>query len=89
MTNGEIQPLNVSGVEPSCETQSLQGSGERSACSKTHHRHDPNQLAPLVAFLHLAVDQARRHLPLTHFTPSATHLEPVSKMGSQGIKVQV
>jgi len=32
-------------------------------CSKTHYMRDPNQLASLGAFFHLAVDQAFCHLP--------------------------
>jgi hypothetical protein len=50
---------------------------------------DPCQLAPSVAFFHLAVDQPRRHLPLKHSPPSTTSYEPVSKMGGEGIEIQV
>src|SRR5512142_2782452 len=37
------------------------------------------------AFLHLAVDQAHCHLPLTYFPT----LDPLSKMSCQSIKVQI
>jgi hypothetical protein len=37
------------------------------------------------AFFHLAVDQARRHLPLSPFPT----LEPLSKMSCQSIKVHI
>ena len=50
---------------------------------------DPNQLAPPVAFFHLAVDQACRYLPPAHFPPSPTHLEPVSKMSRQCVEVEI
>ncbi len=50
---------------------------------------DPHQLAPSVAFLHLAVDQASRHLPLAYFPLSPTHLKPLSKMGRESIKVHI
>jgi hypothetical protein len=43
----------------------------------------PHQLAPLVAFLHLAIDQSFCHLPPEYVPPEARHLEPVSKMGRQ------
>ncbi len=50
---------------------------------------DPNQLAPSVAFLHLAVDQPRRHLPLASMPSLAINLEPVSKMGCESIEIQI
>ena len=50
---------------------------------------DPNQLAPPVAFLHLTIDQARCHLPLTHVPASTISYEPVSKMGREGIEIQI
>jgi len=62
---------------------------ESGLCSKAHHRRDPNQLAPLVAFFHLTVDQTRRHLPLAYMPPSLNHLKPLAKMGCEGIKVQI
>ncbi len=89
LTDGQIHPFNKSGVESSRETQSLQGGLESFACSKAHYRCNSHQLAPPVTFLHLAVDQARRHLPLAHVPPSATHLKPVPEMGRQSIEVQV
>ena len=89
MPDRKIEPFNKGGVEPSCETQFLQASGERSTGSKTHHVRDPNQLAPPVAFLYLTIDQAHRHLPLTHDPSATTHLKPVSKMGRQRIEVHV
>src|SRR5215470_11534147 len=50
---------------------------------------DSYQLAPPVAFLHLAVDQSRCHLPLAHVAPSANHLEPLTKVGRERIKVEI
>jgi hypothetical protein len=50
---------------------------------------DPPQLAPLVAFFHLPIDQAHRHLPLACFPPLAIHLEPLSKVSGEGIEVQI
>jgi hypothetical protein len=50
---------------------------------------DPQQLTAPVAFLHLAIGQARCHLPLAHVPPSATHLEPVSKMGREGVEIGI
>ena len=50
---------------------------------------DPNQLAPPVAFLHLAVDQPRCHLPLAHVAPALTHLKPPSKMSRERIEVEI
>ena len=66
-----------------------QGGCESGLCPQPHHRCDSRQPTPPVTFLHLAVDQARRHLPLTHVPASTTLLEPVPKMGRQGIKGQV
>ena len=48
-----------------------------------------HQLAPAVTFLHLTIDQIRSHLPPEDFPPSAKHLAPVSKMGGQGVEVEV
>ena len=89
MTDGQIHPLDKSGVQPPREAQSLQGDLESCACSKTHHMRDPHQLAPSVAFFHLPIDQARRYLPLACFPPSASHLKPLAKMGCQGVEVQI
>jgi hypothetical protein len=47
---------------------------------------DANQLAPPVAFLHLPVDQLRCHLPPEYFPASTTNLEPLAKVGSEGIE---
>ncbi len=89
MTDGQIDPLDKSGVQPSREAHPLQGEREICLCPETHHVRDPQQLAPAVAFLHLAVDQARLYLPLAHFPPSTIQREPLSKMGRESIKVQV
>ena len=89
MTDGQIDPLDESGVQPPREAHPLQGDGEICLCPETHHRRDPRQLTPPVAFLHLAVDQTRRHLPPTCYPPSTTFCEPLSKVGREGIKVQV
>src|SRR5215469_224931 len=89
MADGQIHPLDKSGVEPTREAQSLQGDCESILCSQAHDVADPNQLAPPVALFHLTVDQACRHLPLTHVPASTTHLEPVSKMSRQRIVVEV
>jgi hypothetical protein len=62
---------------------------ESGLCPKAHHRCDPNQLAPPVAFFHLAVDQTHRHLPLASMLPSLNHLKPLAKMGCEGIKVHL
>src|SRR5215471_8012684 len=86
VTDAQIHPLDERGVESSRETQSLQGCFEFYLCPQAHHVRDANQLALPIGFLHLAVDQLRCHLPLT---PFPTHLEPLSKMGCQGIKVHV
>ncbi len=89
VSDGQIHPLDERRVQPSRETQSLQGDGEICQCPQAHYRRDAHQLAPPVAFLHLTVDQLRCHLPLECFPSSATHLSPLSKMGREGIKVQV
>jgi len=44
---------------------------------------DPNQLAPAIAFFHLAVDQAGRHLPLAHVAPATTLMEPLAKVSRE------
>ena len=89
MTDAQIHSLDKSGVQPSREAHPLQGEREICLCPKPHHVRDANQLAPLVAFFHLAVDQALRHLPLACFPPSTTSCEPLSKMGREGIEVQI
>src|SRR5215467_5550732 len=89
MSDSEIHSLDESGIESTRETQSLQGSREFCQCPKAHQVCDPHQLALPVAFFHLAVDQACRHLPLAHFPPSMKRYEPLSKMGCQGIEVHI
>jgi hypothetical protein len=58
-------------------------------CSKAHHRRDAHELAPAIAFLHLAVDQARLHLPPAHVAPSTTQLDPLTKVSRDGIEVEI
>jgi hypothetical protein len=58
-------------------------------CAKAHHRRNARQLAPAIAFLHLAVDQARLHLPPAHVSPSTAQLEPLTKVSSDGIEVEI
>ena len=67
----------------------LQRGFESGLCSKAHHVSDPHQLAPSVAFLHLAVDQVWLNLPLAHVTPSTTQLKPLTKVGRESIKVEI
>jgi len=50
---------------------------------------DPNQFAPPVALFHLTVDQPRCYLPLAPFAPSANHLDPLTKVGCERIKVEI
>ena len=89
MADGQIHPLNKSGVQPSREAQSHQGHLESGLCPQAHHVRDPNQLAPSVAFLHLAIDQTSLHLPPALVAPSTFHVSPPPKMGRQGIKVHI
>src|SRR6266566_1675742 len=89
MTDGEIHPLDKSGVQPSREAHSLQGGFESGACSKAHYMRDPHQLTPTVAFFHLTVYQPCCYSPLAHFPLSAAHLKPLSKMGRQSIEIQI
>jgi hypothetical protein len=89
MTDGQIDPLDKSSVESSREAHPLQGEREICLCSQAHHVRDPYQLAPPIVFLHLAIDQARRHLPPMCYPPSMTRLSPLAKMGREGIKVQI
>src|SRR5215469_14305446 len=42
-----------------------------------------------VAFLHLPVAQLRCHLPPKCFPASASYLEPVTKMGREGIEREI
>ena len=62
---------------------------ESRLCPQAHHIRDSHQLAPPGAFFHLAIDQARRYLPLAYMPPSLNHLKPLAKMGCEGIKVQI
>ncbi len=89
VTDGQIDPLDESGIQPSREAQFLQGDCESSLYPQTHYVRDSHQLAPPVAFFQLAIDQARRYLPLAYMPPSLNHLKPVSKMGREGIEVQI
>jgi hypothetical protein len=41
------------------------------------------------AFLHLAIDQAWFHLPPAHAAPSSTQREPLTKVGREGIEIQI
>ena len=50
---------------------------------------DPNQPAPPVAFLHLAIDQPRCYLPPAPVAPSANHLEPLTKVSRESIEVEI
>jgi hypothetical protein len=58
-------------------------------CSKPHHMGHPHQLAPSVAFFHLAINQLCCHLPLRHVPSSTNHLEPLSEMSREGIEVEI
>jgi hypothetical protein len=89
MADRQLHPFDKSGIQPTREAQSLQGDSESVFVSKMHHMPDFYELAPPVAFLHLAIDQTSRHLPLPHSPPARTSCEPVAKMGRQRIKVQV
>ena len=89
VSDGQIHPLDESRVQSSRETQYLQGGFESGLCPEPHHVRHAHQLAPPVAFLHLTVDQAFRHLPLTSMAPSPTHLAPVPKMDRERIEVQI
>ena len=50
---------------------------------------DSYQLAPTVAFLDLAVDQARLHLPLANVASSTAQREPLAKVSCEGIEVEI
>jgi hypothetical protein len=67
----------------------LQGAFEICLCSKTHHVRDAHELAPPVAFFHLAVDQVFRHLPPTHGVPSPSLFSPCPKMGRERIEIHI
>src|SRR5437588_545799 len=89
MSDGQWSPLDKSGVQPPREAHSLQSGREICLCSQAHHVRDASQLTPPVALFHLAVDQARCPLPPAHFLPSTTSCEPLSKMGCEGIEIQI
>ena len=50
---------------------------------------DPHQLAPPIAFFHLAIDQACHQLPPKDFPTSTSHISPLPKMSREGIKVVI
>ena len=89
MSDGHIHALTTSRVQSSRETSLLQGDLKSGLCPQAHHVRDLHQLAPPGALFHLAIYEASRHLPLVCFPPLARHLEPLSKMGWKGRKVQV
>jgi len=89
VTDGQIHPFDKSGIQPSREAQPLQASLESVLSPEPHHVRDPHQLAPAVAFLHLAVDQTWLHQPSAHVASSTTHLSPLAKVGRERIKVQI
>ena len=89
MPDGQIHPLNESGIQPPREAQSLQGSFESVLCPQAHQVGHPNQLAPAVAFFHLAVDQPRCHLPPADIPPSTSLFSPCPKMGRQRIEIHI
>jgi hypothetical protein len=51
--------------------------------------HHANQLASLVALLHLTVEQAGLYLPPAHLAPSTTRHKPPAKVGRESIKVEI
>ena len=85
----QIHPFDKSGIEPSRETHPLQAGLESSFGPQAHHLCNPNEPAPPIAFFHLTIDQARRHLPMEHDPPRTTSCEPASKMGREGIKIAI
>jgi len=89
MTDRQIHPFNTCGVQPPREAYPRPRSLEICLCPQAHHVRDLHQLAPPGALFHLAIYEASRHLPLVCFPPLARHLEPLSKMGWKGRKVQV
>jgi len=50
---------------------------------------DADQLATAVAFFHLTIDQAWLHLPPAHVASSTAHGEPLTKVGREGIEVEI
>src|SRR5512133_412448 len=70
MADGQIDPFNEGGVQPSREAHSLQSKREICLCPQAHHVRDASELVPPLALFHLAGDQARCHLPLAHVPSS-------------------
>ncbi len=89
MTDGQVYPFNKGSIQPSREAHPLQGSLESGLGPQAHHVGHPNQLASPVTFLHLAVDQARRHLPSAHIAPATTQREPLAKVGRESREVEI
>ena len=89
ISDGQVHTLDKGGIELSREAYRLQGTCEIFLGPQPHHVRHLNHLPPSVAFFHLAVEQARCHLPPAYLAPSSTHLSPLSKMSREGIKVQI
>jgi hypothetical protein len=62
------------------------GDREICLCPQAHHVRDASELPPPGTLFHLAVDQARRHLPLA---PSTTSCQPLANMGREGREIHV
>ena len=86
VSDRQIPAFNKSRVQPPRKTQSLSAGCESLLCAQTHHVRDFDELTPPVAFFHLAVDQARRHLPPEDFAPSTSHVAPLPKMSGEAHK---
>ena len=82
-----IHALDKGSIQLGAQTQPAQGAAERLACPTTHQMRDPHQTPPLIAFLHLPVDQPGCEMPLAR--PSPDTLDPLPKMGRQSIEVQI
>ena len=89
MTDRQWSPFNTSGVQSPSEAHPRPRDLESGTCSKAHDVCHPHQLAPPIAFFHLAIDQARRHLPPEDFPTSTSHISPLPKMSREGIKVEI
>jgi hypothetical protein len=89
ISDGQIHPLDISGVQSSREAQFLQGGLEICQSPQTHHRRDPNQLATLVACFHLAIDEICLSLPSVHGAPATSLFSPCPKMSRESREVQV
>jgi hypothetical protein len=83
MTNGQMHALTNSRVQPPSKASSLQRDPESLLCSQAHHAPDPHQLAPLVTFLRLTVDQTRRYRPSKGFAPTSHHFSPLTKVSRE------